>query len=187
MCAAEVDRHVAQRYLLKRRLGKGVSPGKRLGVRGTRPPAGCGQGGWGFCSLRLHRDSWASVLPPPGTGGVALGKPPSRSVPRFPVTSPNGAYSQETCQVPGSERQVTARAPSDLRPSDPEAAPTASSLTTPCSCLPVPTERSGRLGPTAPVAGWGGQVWEGTEWVIGGDHGMGSRSVCEPTCTCDGE
>lgn len=143
MCAAEVDRHVAQRYLLKRRLGKGVSPGKRLGVRGTRPPAGCGQGGWGFCSLRLHRDSWASVLPPPGTGGMALGKPPSRSVPRFPVTSPNGAYSQETCQVPGFERQVTARAPSDLRPSDPEAAPTASSLTTACSCLPVPTERLG--------------------------------------------
>lgn len=27
MCAAEVDRNVAQRYLIKRRLGKGVSVG----------------------------------------------------------------------------------------------------------------------------------------------------------------
>lgn len=51
MCAAEVDHHVAQRYLIKRRLGKGVSPGKRPGDRGTRPPAGRGQGQWGGWSV----------------------------------------------------------------------------------------------------------------------------------------
>lgn len=53
MCAAEVDHRVAQRYVIKRRLGKGVSPGKRPGDRGTRPPAGRGQGQSGACSLRL--------------------------------------------------------------------------------------------------------------------------------------
>lgn len=36
MCAAEVDRHVAQRYLLKRRLGKGVSS---RGARASAEPA----------------------------------------------------------------------------------------------------------------------------------------------------
>lgn len=47
MCAAEVDRHVAQRYLIKRRLGKGVSAGTPRHPRGTavtwgsgRPPQG---------------------------------------------------------------------------------------------------------------------------------------------------
>lgn len=35
MCAAEVDRHVAQRYLIKRRLGKGVSAGTPGHMRDT--------------------------------------------------------------------------------------------------------------------------------------------------------
>lgn len=35
MCAAEVDRHVAHRYLIKRRLGKGVSAGTPRHLRGT--------------------------------------------------------------------------------------------------------------------------------------------------------
>lgn len=39
MCTAEVDRHVAQRYLLKRRLGKGVSS---RGARASAGPAGRG-------------------------------------------------------------------------------------------------------------------------------------------------
>ncbi|XP_059971727.1 mitogen-activated protein kinase 15 [Mesoplodon densirostris] len=53
MCAAEMDRHVAQRYLLKRRLGKGVSSGRCPGVRRTRPPAGRGQGQSEDCGLPL--------------------------------------------------------------------------------------------------------------------------------------
>jgi hypothetical protein len=39
MCAAEVDRHIAQRYRLKRRLGKGVSA---EAPRGPRSPLGSG-------------------------------------------------------------------------------------------------------------------------------------------------
>lgn len=59
MCAAaEVDHHVAQRYMIKRRLGKGVSPGKLPGDRGTRPPAGRGQGQLGACSLSTGTPGW---------------------------------------------------------------------------------------------------------------------------------
>lgn len=104
MCAAEVDHHVAQRYVIKRRLGKGVSPGKRPGDRGTWPPTGRGQGqcvcGGSLFPLTL-RGLLARLWPPPRTGAVPLGKPPS----------PNSAYSQQTCQVPGSGKPVATKAP----------------------------------------------------------------------------
>ena len=50
MCAAEVDHQVAQRYLLKRRLGKGVSPA----------PAGRGKVQSEVCSLRRGQGSVGS-------------------------------------------------------------------------------------------------------------------------------
>lgn len=78
MCALEVDQRVAQRYLLKRRLGKGVSPGVG-GVGGagrSRPgpvpdPAG----------LRASR-------PASSYRTCDLGKLPSPRCLRFPVTGP---------------------------------------------------------------------------------------------------
>lgn len=69
MCAAEVDHHVAQRYLLKRRLGKGVSPatcGAGAGpVGGLFSPTLPGVLG----SLPVFSTDWR----------VALRKPPSPS------------------------------------------------------------------------------------------------------------
>lgn len=111
----------------------------------------------GLVPLTL-RGLLARLLPPPRTGGVPLGKPPS----------PNSAYSQQTCQVPGSGKQVTTKAPSGLRRSDPRVAP--SLLPHPLSlaprlCLRVPKGGSDRLGPLAPVAEGVGQVWEGPEVV----------------------
>ena len=90
MCAAEMDRHVAQRYLLKQRLGSGVSSGRRPGVRRTRPPAGRGQGQSEDCGLPLCQ----------GLLGLGPASPRSWRCGLFP-----GNLS------PGSGRQVTARTP----------------------------------------------------------------------------
>lgn len=69
MCAAEVDHHVAQRYLLKRRLGKGVSP--------ATCRAGAGPMGGLFCPTLPGVQGSRPVSFTDWT--VALGKPPSPS------------------------------------------------------------------------------------------------------------
>lgn len=69
MCAAEVDQHVAQRYLLKRRLGKGVSP--------ATCRAGAGPMGGLFCPTLPGVQGSRPVSSTDWT--VALGKPPSPS------------------------------------------------------------------------------------------------------------
>lgn len=151
----------------------GEAPGRPWDQATCRAWAGA-VGGGGLFPLTL-RGLLARPLPPPRTGGVPLGKPPR----------PNSAYSQQTCQVPGSGKQVTTKAPSGLRHSDPRVAP--SLLPHPLSlaprlCLRVPTGGSDRLGPLAPVAEGVGQVWEGPEVVNGVGMECGPEEGVSP---CD--
>lgn len=159
----EVDAHIAQRYLLKRRLGKGVSRGRTrvFAVPGSKASPGSVSSDT-VRTLRLRLASSADWR-------RGLGEPPSPLEPQFPVTGPTPRkFVRDMALDPGLA--------SSRGPHSPPA---------PGLCLPVPMLCPGRLGPPAPVAEGGGQ--EGPERVNFGGHGRGARSMCEPMCICDCE